>query len=78
MISKATGTDKVETIKIIDFGLSNVVMHNELMLDCCGTAAYVAPEVIKKQGYGMKADIWSLGSIFYQIFSTQYLFKSHT
>ena len=31
----------------------------------CGTPGYIAPEIIHKQGYGVKADIYSCGIILY-------------
>ena len=37
--------------KIVDFGLSKIVIPNEKMFDSCGTPAYVAPEVLNKRGY---------------------------
>ncbi|CAL5402138.1 unnamed protein product [Camellia sinensis] len=56
-------------LKVTDFGLSAFTNHlrqDGLLHTTCGTPAYVAPEVIGKQGYdGAKADIWSCGVILY-------------
>ena len=32
-----------------------------------GTITTMAPEVMKKEAYGLKADIWSIGIIFFQM-----------
>ena len=52
-------------MKIADFGLSKV---GELGVTHVGTPYTKAPEVFKGRGrirYNNKADIWSLGVIFY-------------
>lgn len=33
------------------------------MYEQCGTVAYAAPEVLKREGYSMQVDIWSTGII---------------
>jgi len=53
-------------IKIADFGLARVVSGKDLMKTACGTPGYVAPEVLKNQGYSSGAvDLWSAGVILY-------------
>ena len=49
-------------IIMADFGLSNVATDH-LLRTFCGTLEYCAPEVFpgNSDGYGAKADIWSLG-----------------
>ncbi|KND01960.1 CAMK/CAMK1 protein kinase [Spizellomyces punctatus DAOM BR117] len=52
-------------IMISDFGLSKIFNDEEVMKTACGTPGYVAPEVLRRQGYGKEVDLWSLGVITY-------------
>ncbi|KAJ3138216.1 hypothetical protein HK101_003747, partial [Irineochytrium annulatum] len=52
-------------IMISDFGLSKIFNEDEVMRTACGTPGYVAPEVLRRQGYGREVDLWSLGVITY-------------
>ena len=55
----------------MDFGIAETLMKDEeqLML-VCGTPTYIAPEVLKKHGYGLKADIFAIGSILFNLITT--------
>eukprot|EP00922_Rhytidocystis_sp_ex-Travisia-forbesii_P066186 GHVS01098259.1.p1 GENE.GHVS01098259.1~~GHVS01098259.1.p1 ORF type:complete len:866 (+),score=169.49 GHVS01098259.1:78-2600(+) len=52
-------------IRLTDFGLSTLCGPNDVLKQPCGTLAYVAPEVLTLEGYGHKADAWSIGVIMY-------------
>jgi len=53
-------------IKITDFGLARSMDGGALMKTACGTPGYVAPEVLRNQGYSSGAvDMWSAGVILY-------------
>ena len=58
--------DNNRIIKIIDFGLSNNYVKNDLLATACGSPCYAAPEMISGQKYqGVKIDTWSMGIILY-------------
>ena len=33
----------------------------------CGTANYVAPEILNSKGYGLEVDVWAFGVILYTL-----------
>lgn len=57
-----------ETLRICDFGFAKQLRaENGLLMTPCYTANFVAPEVLKKQGYDAACDIWSLGVLMYTL-----------
>lgn len=53
-------------LKVIDFGLSNILNEKQLLKTACGSPSYVAPEVLSGRKYhGPQVDIWSSGIILY-------------
>ena len=51
-----------ESLRICDFGFAKQLRaENGLLMTPCYTANFVAPEVLKKQGYDAACDVWSLG-----------------
>lgn len=40
----------------------------------CGTPSYIAPEMLREEPYDFKADIFSIGSIMFNLLTGMYLF----
>jgi 5'-AMP-activated protein kinase catalytic alpha subunit len=54
------------SIKLVDFGLSNIYKPNQKLTTACGSPCYAAPEMIAGEAYhGSRADIWSCGIILF-------------
>ncbi|KPP66167.1 mitogen-activated protein kinase kinase kinase 3-like [Scleropages formosus] len=57
--------DSVGNVKLGDFGaskrLQTICMSSTGMRSVTGTPYWMSPEVISGEGYGRKADVWSLG-----------------
>lgn len=54
--------------KLTDFGLSkDNIIGDTLANSFCGTAEYLAPEVLKKEAYGKVCDWWSFGCVIYEM-----------
>jgi len=60
--------ENIMSVKLIDFGLSIINEPSTKMHDGCGTPAFVAPEILTKQGYNIQVDIWSLGIMSYLMY----------
>ncbi|KAJ3108066.1 hypothetical protein HDU97_002301 [Phlyctochytrium planicorne] len=55
-------------ISLTDFGLCKEnLSFDDTTNTFCGTAEYLAPEVLTGQGYGKAVDWWSLGILFYEM-----------
>ena len=54
-------------IKIIDFGLSEVVTINKKLTKRIGTLIYIPPEIILEQPYNQTIDIWAFGIISFMV-----------
>eukprot|EP01025_Chloroclados_australasicus_P055574 TRINITY_DN6767_c0_g1_i2.p1 TRINITY_DN6767_c0_g1~~TRINITY_DN6767_c0_g1_i2.p1 ORF type:complete len:543 (-),score=52.84 TRINITY_DN6767_c0_g1_i2:499-1986(-) len=60
--------DSKLSVKIADFGLSNVMRDGHFLKTSCGSPNYAAPEVISgKQYAGPEVDVWSCGVILYAL-----------
>ena len=80
-----SGPDNIKTIRILDFGISTKsasnqyneidITNNDLPI---GTPAYVSPEQARGRDVDKSSDVYSLGCIFYEIFTGQKTFKAES
>jgi len=61
--------DKQGILKLADFGWATYVQDftNSSLKTICGTLDYLAPEMVKRQPYNEKVDVWALGIICYEL-----------
>ena len=62
----ADKTGDPDSLRICDFGFAKQFREeNGLLMTPCYTANFVAPEVLKRQGYDTACDVWSLGVLLF-------------
>ena len=71
------GGAKAPRLKICDFGYSKHSLIDSAPKSAVGTPAYIAPEVLKRQGQydGRAADVWSCGVTLYVMLCGRYPFE---
>lgn len=63
-------------VKVADFGLSGLIGREKHLKEFKGTLRYLAPEICRRVSFDpFKSDIWSLGVLFYRLFTYQYPFR---
>jgi LIM domain kinase 1 len=67
-------------VKITDFGFARIAPRSQdevRRLTFCGTDAYMSPEILMGESFGIATDIFSLGVIFAEILSRQLADERH-
>ncbi|KAL8008257.1 putative cGMP-dependent kinase, protein kinase-like domain superfamily [Plasmopara halstedii] len=61
--------DEAGFLRLADFGLAREHMKRteQICTSFCGSADYIAPEMIRGDGYGLAADLWSYGCVVYEL-----------
>lgn len=54
-------------VVIADLGFAKELEEEDLTKTVCGTPLYMAPEILKGMPYDSKVDVWSLGTVFYEM-----------
>jgi serine/threonine protein kinase len=63
------------SVLIADFGFAAFTTEEHTLSHKCGSPGYVAPEIFLKLPYSYKVDIFSLGTVFYNLVSGERLFN---
>lgn len=56
-------------LKFVDFGFAKMLKGVGKTRTNCGTAAYLAPEVLLGKEYDYRIDVWSLGVLITELIS---------
>jgi len=54
-------------LKIADFGFARPLETASLAETLCGSPLYMAPEILEGQKYDAKADLWSVGTVLFEM-----------
>lgn len=63
----ATGIRSLPMLKLADFGFARVLPATSLAETLCGSPLYMAPEILRYERYDAKADLWSVGTVLYEL-----------
>src|ERR1039457_6951077 len=64
-------------IKLIDFGLAGHI-HGPIEDNIFGTAEYIAPEILRREAYDHRVDLYSFGMLLYRLIYNKFPFDQHT
>ncbi|KAH8598141.1 hypothetical protein B0O99DRAFT_650487 [Bisporella sp. PMI_857] len=63
----AAGLASLPMLKLADFGFARSLPATSLAETLCGSPLYMAPEILRYEKYDAKADLWSLGTVLYEM-----------
>ena len=61
------GVQSLPMLKIADFGFARSLPSTSLAETLCGSPLYMAPEILRYEKYDAKADLWSVGTVLYEM-----------
>ena len=61
------GIYNLPILKIADFGFARFLPNSSMAETLCGSPLYMAPEILNYQKYNAKADLWSVGTVLYEM-----------
>lgn len=65
-----------DTLKLADFGIAKVMHGKFAQTIVGGTPCYMAPELLYKEKYDTKSDMWSLGCLMWELSTRSLLSQS--
>jgi serine/threonine-protein kinase ULK/ATG1 len=73
----ATGIESLPMLKIADFGFARILPTTSLAETLCGSPLYMAPEILGYQKYDAKADLWSVGTVLFEMVCARPPFRAN-
>ncbi|KAH8895127.1 Serine/threonine-protein kinase ATG1 [Thozetella sp. PMI_491] len=66
-LTPAAGLPSLPMLKLADFGFARVLPSTSLAETLCGSPLYMAPEILRYERYDAKADLWSVGTVLFEM-----------
>jgi serine/threonine protein kinase len=66
------------TVKLADFGFSNIIDTDEYLKTVCGTPSCIAPEILRHEPYTASVDIFSMAVVLFQLCAGRLPFDGET
>ncbi|KAM4068109.1 kinase [Hirsutella rhossiliensis] len=63
-------------MSLADFGFARVLPSTSLADTLCGSPLYMAPEILRYERYDAKADLWSVGTVLYEMITGRPPFRA--
>lgn len=73
----ATGIESLPMLKVADFGFARVLPTTSLAETLCGSPLYMAPEILRYEKYDAKADLWSVGTVLFEMMCARPPFRAN-
>jgi len=70
------GLPSLPMLKLADFGFARVLPSTTLAETLCGSPLYMAPEILRYERYGAQADLWSVGTVLYEMITGRPPFRA--
>lgn len=61
------GLESLPMLKLADFGFARSLPATSMAETLCGSPLYMAPEILRYEKYDAKADLWSIGTVLYEM-----------
>ena len=74
---KLVGIVTLPVLKIADFGFARELQVSSMAETLCGSPLYMAPEILRYEKYDAKADLWSLGTVLYEMIAGRPPFRAN-
>ena len=66
-LTPAAGLPSLPMLKLADFGFARVLPSTSLAETLCGSPLYMAPEILRYERYDARADLWSVGTVLFEM-----------
>ncbi|KIX00335.1 uncharacterized protein Z518_10474 [Rhinocladiella mackenziei CBS 650.93] len=75
-LNPVCGIRSLPVLKIADFGFARSLPSTALAETLCGSPLYMAPEILRYEKYDAKADLWSVGTVLYEMMTARPPFRA--